>query len=107
MTTRTRTIKTDDRGALPALMLPLCQALARLYVLNRRMVAETAEAPTAETVDDPGIDGFDYDAAITAAGAILDLVRFRFCRRCGCSDLDPCQGGCSWVAPDLCSACAK
>ncbi len=28
------------------------------------------------------------------------------CRACGCSEDDACCGGCSWVAPDLCSKCA-
>lgn len=27
------------------------------------------------------------------------------CRQCGCTDDRACPGGCSWVAPDLCSAC--
>jgi hypothetical protein len=30
----------------------------------------------------------------------------RSCRICGCTDLQACPGGCHWVAPDLCSACA-
>jgi hypothetical protein len=29
------------------------------------------------------------------------------CRECGCSERDPCDDGCSWVEPDLCSACAS
>lgn len=28
------------------------------------------------------------------------------CRVCGCTDQCACPGGCSWVEPDLCSACA-
>jgi ParB/RepB/Spo0J family partition protein len=28
------------------------------------------------------------------------------CRMCGCTDEEACEGGCSWVEPDLCSACA-
>lgn len=27
------------------------------------------------------------------------------CRECGCSQLDPCPGGCIWAEPDLCSRC--
>lgn len=27
------------------------------------------------------------------------------CRNCGCTDDYACDGGCSWVEPDLCSAC--
>ncbi|TPG08284.1 hypothetical protein EAH88_11665 [Rhodanobacter glycinis] len=29
----------------------------------------------------------------------------RSCRVCGCTDGQACPGGCSWVGPDLCSAC--
>lgn len=28
------------------------------------------------------------------------------CASCGCTDDAPCAGGCAWVAPRLCSACA-
>jgi len=28
------------------------------------------------------------------------------CRYCGCSDDQACPGGCSWVAPNVCSRCA-
>jgi ParB/RepB/Spo0J family partition protein len=28
------------------------------------------------------------------------------CRACGCTDQSACYGGCTWVEPDLCSACA-
>ena len=27
------------------------------------------------------------------------------CARCQCTDESPCEGGCSWVEPDLCSSC--
>jgi transcriptional regulator with XRE-family HTH domain len=29
-----------------------------------------------------------------------------FCRVCGCTDEAACEGGCYWIEPDLCSACA-
>ena len=28
------------------------------------------------------------------------------CRVCGCIDDQACEGGCTWVEPDLCSKCA-
>ena len=28
------------------------------------------------------------------------------CRKCGCTDLRACAGGCSWIEDDLCSRCA-
>lgn len=30
-----------------------------------------------------------------------------FCRICGCTSGNACEGGCSWVEPDLCSACVS
>lgn len=27
------------------------------------------------------------------------------CRECGCTNEEACPGGCSWIEPDLCSAC--
>lgn len=29
------------------------------------------------------------------------------CRACGCTDMRACEGGCYWIEPDLCSACAE
>lgn len=29
------------------------------------------------------------------------------CRGCGCTDECACEGGCFWVAPDLCSTCSS
>lgn len=43
--------------------------------------------------------------------AFPHLIRFqdipRTCRQCGCTDTQACEGGCSWVAADLCSACQE
>jgi len=33
------------------------------------------------------------------------LYGIRTCRECGCTDEYGCDGGCSWVEDDLCSAC--
>lgn len=41
-------------------------------------------------------------AALGLDGPALDGV----CRECGCTDDRACPGGCWWVEPDLCSACA-
>jgi hypothetical protein len=29
------------------------------------------------------------------------------CRGCGCTDDRPCEGGCSWAAPNVCSRCIE
>lgn len=39
---------------------------------------------------------------------ILNRVRTEpVCRVCGCTEDNACPGGCYWVEPDLCSACAQ
>lgn len=40
---------------------------------------------------------------------VLDLgqIGVRACHGCGCTDSCACPGGCSWVAPNLCSACVE
>lgn len=45
-------------------------------------------------------------AYLTAAGDRLLPTLPAFCCECGCTDALACPGGCSWVRPDLCSACA-
>jgi hypothetical protein len=38
---------------------------------------------------------------------VIDALRVAgLCRLCGCSEANACEGGCSWVEPDLCSQCA-
>lgn len=33
------------------------------------------------------------------------MTRAGVCRVCGCTEHRACDGGCWWVAPDLCSSC--
>lgn len=40
-----------------------------------------------------------------AAGALARPGDLGACGLCGCTDELACPGGCSWVAPDLCSKC--
>lgn len=42
------------------------------------------------------------DAAVGFPGLLVAT-----CRICGCTDMQACPGGCWWVEPDLCSACAE
>jgi hypothetical protein len=74
-------------------------------------------------VQDPAYDAdgdlSDYDIECEGTwrlATMMDLRRFdlpflrigmvRTCSQCGCTDDRACPGGCSWVAWDLCSACA-
>lgn len=47
------------------------------------------------------------DRIATALGRQLEELYAGVCRECGCTDLEACPGGCWWVEPDLCSACAS
>jgi len=60
------------------------------------------------------IEAIATDFAIAVAQAVLrssvaELAELatdeRSCRLCGCTELAACEGGCFWVAEDLCSAC--
>lgn len=33
--------------------------------------------------------------------------KVEICRVCGCNDTHACEGGCSWVAPNICSRCGS
>ncbi len=43
--------------------------------------------------------------SVLRTGTVEDLEQV--CMFCGCTDIDPCHGGCSWVAPNVCSRCAN
>lgn len=48
------------------------------------------------------------ESGVDLAGKVPEeiLVKEQKCRVCGCDDDHACPGGCFWVEPDLCSACA-
>lgn len=35
------------------------------------------------------------------------IAILQVCRVCGCTEDHSCPGGCYWVGPDICSACAR
>jgi hypothetical protein len=50
--------------------------------------------------------GVDSESDIRATHDMLRaLGREPQCRKCGCTEDRACPGGCSWVAPNLCSKC--
>jgi hypothetical protein len=51
-----------------------------------------------EAVPREALDGPDGSPLIPSAVG-------QICRECGCTDDDACRHRCSWVEPDLCSAC--
>lgn len=46
---------------------------------------------------------------LTEHGVRMAVALKRKCRECGCSEFNPCAGGCAWLEPDLCStkACVE
>jgi hypothetical protein len=80
---------------------------------------ETALDLAAEMVVGLGRQRYAEEALIDATDEELDQVSAAFiaigvelyrragircCRVCGCSEDNACDGGCTWVAEDLCSA---
>lgn len=51
-----------------------------------------------------------FDDVVAAArslmGAMYAVAEVQACRKCGCWEMEACEGGCWWVEEDLCSACA-
>lgn len=52
----------------------------------------------------PGRDPEDLGFPVVVHA--ITMQKAAICRSCGCSDFFACEGGCSWVEPDLCSSCA-
>lgn len=87
----------EDRAAiarLHAVRPELDEADAKR--LTVRIFGSGPDAPPADQV----AEAWRLGAAVAAAAAGR-----RICRICGCWELEACDGGCWWVADDLCSRC--
>jgi len=75
--------------------------LLQLKTMARDGVAEGAlfELPCAEMVQ--------LLEHIDTLGAALDLEAGDYCRVCGCTQNNACEGGCAWAEEGLCTACAE
>lgn len=66
---------------------------------------ELSHAPTYEEVESLALERVKQEHGIYQE---MEVVEFSpMCRVCGCSQFEPCEGGCEWVEADLCSACAE
>jgi len=85
---------------------PRVDAIARAAWLRG---IEADEAPIGAEVIKALRYAFAFDARVLRWLADLrsspGLLAPRLCRKCACSEFDPCDGGCWWVAEDLCSSC--
>ena len=75
--------------------------------LDHKLAARvTAQVLTAQGTVDAIVLRLTPEAAGRLLAALRAAIQIRHCRICGCSDYDPCEGGCSWVDDSLCSRCA-
>jgi hypothetical protein len=90
----------DRRQDLQALGARLLQE-----VLRERPV--DVGAPTI-VLNQEHLDLYAGRAWMMGATVVMNTSLGRYvCRICGCWELEACEMGCSWVADDLCSACAE
>jgi hypothetical protein len=80
-------------------------------------VVDAADFPALRALEHASthLSAFLRDACVSALGedvggpdaplAVPTLIG-DVCRGCGCSEHDACEGGCSFIEPDLCSTCA-
>lgn len=89
-----------DRVALfvPAKDVRIHWHLARTTVTSEPL---PAESPRMEALARVARALF---AELMVEAAVVD-ADVRQCRTCGCLEHLACEGGCAWVAADLCSAC--
>lgn len=94
-----------------AVLMALCGRLAgaiRARSPASRAIAASALNAAGEVGDEPAralvlLDqlGAHLEARVLTAAEEPP----RACHRCGCTDANPCEGGCSWVSATLCSTC--
>lgn len=85
------------------------QSDARLHAAAKAYTDKSVEQLlAAPSILNPDMDAVMQRHLVSMAAALkaADAVPGPACRVCGCTDDNACQGGCWWVEPDLCSACA-
>ena len=81
----------DDSGRCSYMRRRICKHQGEILCCN-------------DCPDDPQNYEGEGDACVCSCPKVYgDQV----CRLCGCSEADACEGGCSWVEEDLCSACQQ
>lgn len=99
-----------------ALLQRLLHAAAEFQGLDAELVAfidAVDDAEAAAPFFDPTLyaknlrsgDPLGTMKTLATAARALGAALPRACRECGCTAEQACEGGCSWIAPGLCSSC--
>lgn len=109
----------DDVGCFPVVQILTPGAVAAAASPRVRLKAEVGGLLTLESIDDltarakAGTDVvLDADSLHRILDCLytladrIDALDGPFCRSCGCTGQNACEGGCGWVEADLCSSCA-
>jgi hypothetical protein len=76
------------------------------HALAGRLLADAGLEPGSLVIARADVEQLVARAfAFGGAAESADEHERRFCRICGCTQIRACPGACSWVGPDLCSAC--
>lgn len=67
---------------------------------------ETIARAVAKSSQPRPVRAFELPAPAPAPAGSGEPDEWR-CRVCGCTEDNACDGGCEWVEPNLCSACAE
>ena len=99
--------RTPDRGALMLTYVAVTRARQQLDRTALAGLQEMTEGFDDDQGGDPATDDGE-DPTVTGPRESQLMNDVRTCPTCGCTDLDACDGGCSWVdGSELCSACIK
>jgi hypothetical protein len=104
-----------DGAAAWATLTPELQARVGAIALELAVAGRTAEGIRDHAIeracDAATIVLLDYlesalEEALGPARPLVPAMLGDWCRVCGCSQFDPCEQGCDWASPGLCTVCA-
>jgi hypothetical protein len=103
-------LRLGDRAAIRSLGIfsfAVADELGISYAAARRWLKKAEAEGLA--ISSPTLGGCTRWWPVGLAAQLLALFEpaFDSCRICGCTDTQACPGGCYWVEPNLCSACAE
>ena len=73
------------------------------HIARQRAVRER-RCPTCAAA--PGTSCYAGASRVAPHASRIAALSVRTCRYCGCTDDHACEGGCWWIAAEVCSSCA-